>query len=263
MGCGNMGGAILQAWLDQGWDAAKVTIVDPKPSALPAKLSAYAAITPDMPSPDLVLLAVKPQMLDAIVPSLAPRVQKETLLVSILAGVECDQLRARFPDAGGIVRLMPNLAVRVGKSPMILFADAADDVQSAADALFSPLGPTEWLAAEDQMHLSTALAGSGPAFVYRFIDALAGAASDLGMDPDQAARLAMVMVDGAATLAAQSDVSPAELANRVASPGGVTREGLNVMDDDNAIRSLMTRVLDAAQRRNRAMAVEAGGAEAG
>ncbi len=250
-----MGGAILQAWLDQGWDPAKVTIVDPKPSALPAKLRAYAAITPDMPSPDLVLLAVKPQMLDTIVPSLAPRVHKETLLVSILAGVECEQLRSRFPDAGGIVRLMPNLAVRVGKSPMILFADAAaDDVQSAADALFSPLGPVEWLTKEDQMHLATALAGSGPAFVYRFIDALAGAANDLGMDPDQAARLAMVMVDGAATLAAQSDVNPAELANRVASPGGVTREGLNVMDDHNAIRHLMTRVLDAAQQRNRAMA---------
>ena len=120
-----------------------------------------------------------------------------------------------------------------------------------------PLGQVEWLENEDQFQLVTALAGSGPAFVYRFIDALAEGASELGMDRSQADRLALALVEGAAALAASSSDSPGILADRVASPGGVTRAGLDVLDDDSALAKLMERTLRAAADRNAEMARDA------
>ncbi|GAA0465909.1 pyrroline-5-carboxylate reductase [Parasphingorhabdus litoris] len=257
VGCGNMGGAILQAWLDNGLDSAKVTIVKPHQSPLPGGLQSQ----PDYPkgvSPDLVMLAMKPYQLDDVAADLAPLVGDNTHVVSVLAGTEIAILRKAFPRAGKIIRLMPNMAVTVAKSPMILISET-DEValKNQMDQLFSPLGPPEWLENEDQMHLATALSGSGPAFLFRFIDALSVSAAGLGMNKDQAARLALAMVDGAATLAAGSDDSPGELADQVASPNGVTRKGLDVLDADGRVNQLLHDVLKAAMERNREMAEEA------
>ncbi len=257
IGCGNMGGAILQAWLDQGAPPANITVIDPNPSRLPGGLTARPDYPADEP-PELVLLAVKPDMLDDVAPGLQPHVGGGTTLVSILAGTELDMLAAVFPSAGTIVRLMPNMAVTVGKSPMIMISDRDDPgLRTSMNALFAPLGPPEWLADEDQMHLATALSGSGPAFLFRFIDALAVSAAELGMDGDQAARLALAMVEGASRLAAASEDDPGTLADRVASPGGVTRKGLDVLDEDGRINMLLKDVLQAAMDRNREMAEEA------
>ncbi|QTD57757.1 pyrroline-5-carboxylate reductase [Parasphingorhabdus cellanae] len=257
VGCGNMGGAILQAWLDNGLDAAKVTIIKPHASQLPGGLQSQ----PDYPegaTPDLVMLAMKPYQLDDVAAKLAPLVGDNSHIVSVLAGTEIDILRAAFPKAGKIVRLMPNMAVTVAKSPMILISEADDvNLKDQMNHLFSPLGQPEWLENEGQMHIATALSGSGPAFLFRFIDALAVSAAELGMDKDQAARLALAMVDGAATLASRSAVSPGELANQVASPNGVTRKGLDVLDADGRVNALLHDVLKAAMERNREMAEEA------
>ena len=257
IGCGNMGGSILQAWLDHGLPVQNVTVIDPNPSRLPDELSSQAGY-PDEGVPDLVLLSVKPHMLDEVSPDLAPLLDGNSVLVSILAGTELNILRAAFPASGNIVRLMPNMAVTVGRSPMIMIAESSDAaLRDQMNGLFSPLGPPEWLENEDQMHLATALSGSGPAFLFRFIDALAISAGKQGMAKDQAARLALAMVEGAATLAAQSDDDPGTLADKVASPGGVTREGLNVMDADGRVNSLLFDVVKAATERNREMAEEA------
>lgn len=257
IGCGNMGGSIVQAWLDSGAPSPNVTVVDPSPSRLPKGLVARTDYPQDN-SPDLVLLSVKPHMLDDIAPSLAAHCGAQTTIVSILAGTELDILKAAFPNAGTIVRLMPNMAVTVGKSPMILISQSKDPaLKRQMNSLFSPLGQPEWLDNEDQMHLATALSGSGPAFLFRFIDALSVSAVELGMSADQAARLALAMVEGAAELAAGAEDDPGELANRVASPGGVTRKGLDVLDADGRINLLMKDVLKAAMDRNREMAEEA------
>lgn len=257
IGCGNMGGSILQAWLDRGAPVSNITVIDPSPSRLPLGLSAQSDYPLGDP-PDLVLLSVKPHMLDDIAPKLSQYCVSQTTLVSILAGTELDILHHAFPGAGTIVRLMPNMAVTVGKSPMIMISHTnGPNVKTDMNNLFSPLGIPEWLDDEDHMHLATALSGSGPAFLFRFIDALAVSAGELGMDPDQAARLALAMVEGAADLAAKSNDSPSLLADRVASPGGVTRKGLDVLDTGNRVNMLMKDVLKAAMDRNREMADEA------
>jgi pyrroline-5-carboxylate reductase len=125
-------------------------------------------------------------------------------------------------------------------------------------ALFAPLGTPEWLAGGiSQMDAVTALAGSGPAFVYRFIDALAQGGEALGLEPRQALRLALATVEGAAALAAASDASPAELARRVASPGGTTEAGLKVLDEGEAITRLVAATLTAARDRSVEMAATA------
>ncbi|MDZ7587998.1 MAG: pyrroline-5-carboxylate reductase [Parasphingorhabdus sp.] len=258
LGCGNMGGAIAARWLDSGMTPDRLTIIDPAPSRLPSGMIAHHVPPSGANPPQLLLLAIKPQMLNSAVPALSNFVGADTVLVSILAGTELATLAALFPQARAIVRLMPNMAVAVGKSPMILVsADADAELRSALDQLFAAHGPSEWLENETLMDIATALSGSGPAFVYRYIDALAKGGAALGLLRAQADRLALMMVAGAAELAVIADDDPATLANRVASPGGVTRAGLNMLDEGAALDNLVTATLDAAAKRNAEMAAEA------
>ena len=251
VGCGNMGGAMLSCWIDAGLDPMAVTVIDPGTPAVPAGVRLLPAPPPDA-SPEVIVLAVKPQMLDRITPAIAhvgPR-----LLLSILAGVEEAVLAARI-DARAIVRAMPNLPVAIGKGVTALHArDADEEARALAEALAAPLGRVEWIADEAQFDAVTALSGCGPGFVFRFIDAMAKAGAALGLPADQAARLALATVEGAAAMAAGADASPAALADRVASPGGSTREGLNVLDRDAALDRLLAETLRASADRNAEMA---------
>lgn len=258
VGAGNMGGAMLRGWLAAGVDPALVTVIDPATKDLPAGVLALPAPPPDGAAPAVLVLAVKPQLLDAVAPGIAPALAAETVLLSILAGVEIASLRQRFAAPRGIVRVMPNTPVAIGKGVMALHGDGLSADQAAlAERLTAPLGLVEWIAREDQFDAVTALSGCGPAFLFRFIDAMAQAGAALGLPADQAARLATATVEGAALLAAAADESPAQLADRVASPGGSTREGLNILDQDGAIRELLARTLAAAARRNAEMAAAA------
>lgn len=253
VGCGNMGGAMLAGWLAAGADPVRFTIVDPFLAEAPAGVT----LLRELPERrfDVILLGVKPQLLDDVVPSLAPFADRDTVILSILAGVELASLAARFPDAGGLVRIMPNLAAAIGKSPMALAGDRLDDAgRAAVGDLLAPLGLPEWLPGDDLFDAVTALVGSGPAFVYRFIDALAAGAATLGLAPEQAQRLALATVEGAALLAAASPHAPGELARRVASPGGTTQAGLDVLDAEAALSGLVEATLTAARDRGAEMA---------
>lgn len=255
VGCGNMGGGMLTGWLRGGISPETFTIVDPYLDSAPDGVR----LLREMPDEtfDAVLLGIKPQMLADAAPTIRPVLKPDTTLFSILAGVELSTLASRFPDVAGIVRVMPNLSVALGKSPIALAADNPGPAQKAmAEDLMAPLGQAEWIG-EDTFDLVTALAGSGPGFVYRVIDALGTAATRLGLDGEQAQRLALATVDGAAALAAQSEHSPAELARRVASPGGVTQAGLDTLDADDRLVSLMTDTLRDASARSAEMSAEA------
>lgn len=254
-GCGNMGGAMLAGWLVAGFDPARFILVDPMLAAAPSGVQLLREV-PAGPF-DVVLLGIKPQALGEVAPTLASATRGAVVL-SILAGAELATLAGHFPAAKAIVRVMPNLAAAIGKSPLGLCAQGLDDEdRTGVQALLDPLGTVEWLASEDQFDAVTALAGSGPAFVYRFIAALAESGAELGLDPAQAERLARSMVEGAALLAAASPDSPAELARRVTSPGGTTAAGLAVLDADQAFQRLIEQTLRAARDRGAELAAAA------
>lgn len=253
VGCGNMGGAMLAGWLADGMAPSRFSVVDPVLAQVPAGVTLLRSLPAG--HFDAILLGVKPQLLDQVAPDLAALAGKGTVVLSILAGVELASLAARFPDAGGIVRIMPNLAAAIGKSPVALAARGLDEVgRAAVTALVASLGTPEWLADENLFDIVTALAGSGPAFVYRFIDALAAGAAELGLSAEQAQRLALATVEGAALLAAASPHPAGELARRVASPGGTTQAGLDVLDRDGALARLVQQTLRAARDRGAEMA---------
>jgi len=256
-GCGNMGGAMLAGWLAGGFDPRAFSVIDPYCTTVPDGVRLCAAVPADLPLADVVLLGFKPQQLADAVGAVQPLVGAHTLVLSILAGVSHATLRAHFPAARAVVRVMPNLAAALGKSPIALFGDAGDAARATTDALMAPLGQAEWLDEEAQMDIVTALAGSGPAFVYRFIDALAAGATALGLSRESADRLALAMVEGAAQLAASAADTPGELARRVASPGGTTEAGLKVLDADARLAILVEDTLRAARDRSAQMSAEA------
>jgi len=260
IGCGNMAGAMLAGWLRAGFDAGRFAVLDP---ALPEAPEGVALVrTPEEAGAaghDTVLLGFKPQQLRSAAPTLHRLAGPGISVHSLLGGITLAQIAVAFPAARAHVRVMPNLACRICKSPVILAEHGlAEDERVQVQAFYDALGLAVWEEDETRFDLVTALAGSGPAFVYRFIDALAGAASDLGLDPDEATRLATAMVEGAASLAAASDLAPGELADRVASPGGMTREGMNVLDDDAALRSLLSATLRATAEKGAWLAREIG-----
>jgi pyrroline-5-carboxylate reductase len=253
-GCGNMGGAVLRGWLASGVDAARFSVVDPVVPDLPAGVAHYRSAGDVHQTFGTLLLGIKPQLLAALAPQIAPLLKPDALLISILAGATTTTLATHFPVAR-IVRLMPNLAAAIGKSPLGLFSTDLDaPMQTGVEAMLAPLGTAIWLNEEDDMDAVTALAGSGPAFVYRFIDALASGGVAGGLEPQIAARLALATVEGAARLAAGSPESPAALAARVTSPGGTTAAGLAVLDDDDALRRLIEATLRAARDRGAELA---------
>jgi pyrroline-5-carboxylate reductase len=252
VGAGNMGGAMLRGWLAGGLPPGAVTVVSPSGRAMPEGVRVVPAI-PVAEVFDTILLGIKPQGLASVRDALgghAPRV-----LISILAGVELATLMGLVQAP--VVRAMPNLPVALGRGVVALHGERGTEAGDRAAALMAPLGLVEWIADERLFDTVTALAGSGPAFLYRFVDALAQAGAATGLSPEQAARLALATVEGSARLAAVADANPARLADQVASPGGSTRKGLDVLDRDDALVRLLTETLEAARRRNAEMAAAA------
>ncbi len=257
VGCGNMAGLMLARWLEEGVDPSHVSVIRPSGRAVGHGIRVSTAY-PDDEVPALVLLGMKPYQLNAVAPLLAPILDRETILISILSGVEQASLRARFPTPRNIVKAMPNLPVRLGKGVIPLYADAGDPaVRALISGLMATLGHAEWFDDEAAFQLAGHLTGAGPAFLFRFIDSLGAAAQNLGLSFDQAARLSLRMVEGAAALAAASDDDPEALARRVASPGGTTEAGLKVLDTDRALRALVEATLAASCARGLEMAAEA------
>jgi len=252
IGYGNMSGAMLAGWLAAGEDPSRFAILNRSPKPVPEGVRSFASLdeAQAQSAHDTVLLGFKPQQLNDLAPVYTPLAGQGVAVHSLLAGLTLQQLRHAFPDATGHVRVMPNLASRINKSPVILAQSGlCNKEQGVVGALYDALGTAVWLQDESQYDLLTALAGSGPGFVYRFIDALAVAAQRLGVEANDAQSLALAMVDGASSLAAHADVPPGDLANRVASPGGMTREGLNVLDEKEVLVELLTATLDATAKR--------------
>ncbi|QMW23959.1 pyrroline-5-carboxylate reductase [Sandaracinobacteroides saxicola] len=258
VGCGAMGGALLSRWRAAGLRDDQVTVIDPAPKAVPAGFAGILVDSPDAASgtPRLVVLGVKPQMLPVVAASLSARIAG-ALLISMLAGVRTGTLANLF-DRARIARIMPNTPASIGAGVTALYGaglPAAD--MAMVEALLKPAGQTLWLEDESRFDAVTALSGSGPAYVFRFIEALAGAGEAAGLDAATAGALAMATVTGAAALAAQSGETPAALRLAVTSPQGTTQAGLDVLDGDGALSALLRGTVRAAAERSRALAAAA------
>lgn len=252
LGCGNMGGAMLRRWLAAGLPVERVTVINR--SGTPPFPGVRTVTEVPAEAPDMLIIGVKPQQLSVAEAAVAAMSASPGVLISIMAGVDQATLTARLP-ARAVVRAMPNLPVALGQGVTLLHGDAA--AREAAMALMQPLGLAEWIDDEALFDTTGTLTGCGPGYVFRIIDAYARAGQNLGLSPDQSARLALATVTGAAAQAAISDVPPGELAGQVASKGGSTQAGYNVLDADGALVDLLTRTLQASERRSLEMGEEA------
>lgn len=249
IGCGNMGSAMLERWLASGTVApADVFVVNRQDRALPDGVWQGRAL-PDEAAPDVVVLGIKPQQLAEVAPVHRDRVTAAPLLVSMLAGVDPAALSRAFPGPAA-VQTMPNLPVALGRGVVAVHAPGlAHEARATTDRLLAPLGRVEWCDEADRFAAVGALSGTGPAFLFRFVDALAAGGAAIGLDRDEATKIALATVEGAALMAAASPRSPAALADAVASPGGMTRKGLDVLDADRALDRLLEETLKAVARR--------------
>lgn len=254
VGAGKMGGAMLAGWLDAGLDPAATTVLDAAPSDATLRLceDRGVSLNPAEPRPAAVLvLAIKPQGLDAAASDLNRLIGPETVIVSVLAGKTTADLKARLPAARAIVRAMPNLPASIGRGATGAFPNAAvtPAQRAAAEALLAATGTAVWLDDEALIDAVTAVSGSGPAYVFLMVEALAEAGIAAGLPPEIAGRLARATVTGAGALLEADPAEAAALRQAVTSPGGTTAAALSVLMAEDGLPALMHKAVAAAKRR--------------
>ncbi len=258
-GAGKMGGAMLRAWLGRGLPPGAICVMDPEPGETIAKLatdSGFALNPPTTTTPQVLVLAIKPQALDEATPTLARLAGPNTLVISILAGKTIANVRARLPDAGAIVRAMPNLPAAVGRGVTGLAAEpgASTAQRAMAESLMAATGAVVFVDDERLIDAVTAVSGSGPAYVFYLTECLAEAGVALGLPAEVAARLARATVEGAGELLFQcGGQTPAQLRESVTSRGGTTAAALEVLMAEDGLAPLIARTASAAQRRAEAL----------
>lgn len=257
VGCGNMGGAIVAGWRAAGIDLSNVVVIRPNGASVEGART-VTSFADAGPPPKMVVLAFKPQKLEEIGAGLRNWITSKTAVVSILAGVEAASLRAQFPNAGAIVRAMPNLPVAIRRGVVGLYSEDSDEAQrQQLSNLFGTLGYAPWMTDEAKLGAVGSLAGAGPAYVARFVAALAKAGERRGLSPEIASTLALETVLGTAWMAASTGEDMESVARRVASPNGTTEAGLAVLDRDAVLDQLIGVTIDAAARRGAELAEEA------
>ncbi|MGH2342537.1 pyrroline-5-carboxylate reductase [Segnochrobactraceae bacterium EtOH-i3] len=260
VGAGKMGGALLSGWLRGGLAPADVTVVDPfLAPELAAELDAAGVTHRADPPPAgpfaTLVLAVKPQMMGAVLPQLAALRGPDTLVISIAAGTTLATLTNAL-GAGPTVRVMPNTPAMIGHGTAGAVAGPGVSAAGRAvtHALMTAVGTLDWVETEAGIDAVTALSGSGPAYVFHLVEAMAAAGEKLGLAPDLAMRLARSTVAGAGALLDASELDAATLRKNVTSPGGTTAAALAVLMTEPSLTSLMTQAIAAAERRSRELA---------
>jgi pyrroline-5-carboxylate reductase len=253
LGCGKMGSAMLEGWLNRDLPASSVFVLDPHPSEwLTAQGVSVNGALPENPA--VVLLAVKPQLMAEALPSVASFGGGGTLFLSVAAGTPIASFETALGAGTRVVRAMPNTPAAIGQGITAIVGNRAATAEDLglAEALLSAVGQVVRLADEDQIDAVTGVSGSGPAYIFYMIDALAAAGEAEGLAPDLAMALAKATVAGAGALAASAEESPAQLRVNVTSPNGTTQAGLEVlMDEATGLSPLIRRTVAAAADRSR------------
>jgi pyrroline-5-carboxylate reductase len=256
IGAGKMGSALMSGWLDNGLDANAALVFDPAPPDDSRDLLKRAGIAVadrpgDTPTASAVVVAVKPQVIAAVLPDLRPLVGTDTITVSIAAGTTVANLEAGLGPTA-IVRAMPNTPAQVGRGITAAVANQRVDAAGKAlvTALLQAVGDVVWVDDEGLIDAVTAVSGSGPAYVFLLAECLAEAGIEAGLPAEIAARLARATVSGAGELLRRSDLPPEQLRKNVTSPGGTTAAALEVLMGEGGLRPLMSRAVAAAKKRS-------------
>ena len=258
VGCGNMGHAMLDGWLRSGrLMPAEVIVVEPNESLrgraerLGAGTAAAASGLPAGIDPTLVIFAVKPQVMRAVVPDYR-RFADSSAFLSIAAGVPIATMQDILGDRAAIVRCMPNTPAAIGKGMMVTFASplVKDETKAFVSELLESSGAVAEIESEDLMDAVTAVSGSGPAYIFHFIESLTAAGKAAGLPDETAKLLAMQTVYGAACLAKESGEQPGLLREQVTSPNGTTAAALAVLMGENGLTKLVTEAVEAARVRS-------------
>ena len=258
VGCGKMGGAMLDGWLTRGLAAADVLVAEPVEALRPKKpcLRAVGSTSEISDTPEIVVLAVKPQTMDGVLPDLKRFAEAGSVFLSIAAGKTLKYFASHLGAAAKVVRSMPNTpaAVRQG----ITVACAAKGVSAAekqrCQQLLEAVGQALWVEDEALLDPVTALSGSGPAYVFLLVEAMAAAGAKLGLKPEMAMQLARATVAGSGVLLKQSSEPAQQLRVNVTSPGGTTAEALKVLMAADGIQPVFDKALAAASRRSKELA---------
>ena len=269
IGGGNMAASLIGGLLADNLQAGQITVTDPNEPCREYLAAHFGVHTTDdnaaaIAEADVVVMAVKPQVLQTVAEALAPAVQAgQPLVVTVAAGIRSVDLNRWLGGESGqpvaVVRAMPNTPALVQTGATGLFASApvSDEQRDLAETILRAAGLTLWVQDEDQMDAVTALSGSGPAYFFRIMEAMQAAGTELGLPAETARLLTMQTALGAAKMAMESSESVTILRERVTSPGGTTEQGLRVLAE-NDIDQLMAKVLKAASDRSRELASELG-----
>ncbi|HEX7967501.1 MAG TPA: pyrroline-5-carboxylate reductase [Stellaceae bacterium] len=261
VGCGHMGGALLRGWLARSL-AERYAVVEPGPAARPFAGQANIVLAPsaDRLPPDLdpsvVVLAVKPQIMAEVLPAYRRFAASGTLFLSIAAGKTLGFLARQLGGTAAAVRAMPNTPAAIGRGIAVACASAAvgKPQRALAERLLAAVGDVAWVEDEALIDAVTAVSGSGPAYVFLLIEALAKAGVAAGLPEGLAMQLARTTVTGSGELARLSAEPAARLRESVTSPGGTTRAALDVLMAPDGLEPLLTRAVLAAARRSRELA---------
>jgi pyrroline-5-carboxylate reductase len=264
VGCGKMGGSLLEGWFKRGMSPVDVMVVEPAGRASVMPCGSHPALTclpsaRDVPRdfhPDVVLFAVKPQVFDQVLPDYQRFTADRPVFLSVIAGKTTDAIRAHLGPTAEVVRAMPNTPAAVGKAITVCYAapGIADVHCRVCDVLLSAVGSVTWVQDESLMDAVTAVSGSGPAYVFLLAEQLAEAGVAAGLPRDLAVKLARSTIAGAGAMLDQLPDSAEQLRINVTSPGGTTAAALEVLMAETGLKDLMQRAVAAATARSRALA---------
>ncbi|MBG1230971.1 pyrroline-5-carboxylate reductase [Aestuariivirga litoralis] len=262
LGCGKMGGAMLEGWLKGGADPAHIVALDPRPAPEVVEWLAKQKVRLNPPIADIkdaqvLVIAVKPQMMSEALPPLAPLAKSKPLVLSVAAGKTIATFEAAFGADASVIRTIPNTPAAIGRgiTAMVGNAHVSPAQMQLAEALLSSTGEVVKVDNEEAIDFVTAVSGSGPAYVFLLAEVLASAGEKLGLSKELSTQLARATVSGAGELMRQSGTDAAVLRQNVTSPNGTTYAALQVlMADDSGMKPLMEKAVAAAAARSKELA---------
>jgi pyrroline-5-carboxylate reductase len=261
IGAGKMGGALLEGWLKTGIDSKKITVLDPSP---PPEVKAlienqnvrWNAPVSSITNAEVLLIAVKPQAMEDVLPQLVQLASSKPLIISVAAGKTIASFERHFGNGAAIIRTIPNTPAAVGRgiTAMAGNSNVSPAQRQLAHALLSSVGEVVTVEDETMIDAATAVSGNGPAYVFYLTECLAAAGAKAGLPAPLAMQLARVTVAGAGELMRLSSEAPSTLRQNVTSPKGTTYAALQILMAENGMQQLFDKAIAAATQRSRELA---------